>query len=149
MNKKLRTVLRHAMEVQLRYKFYQDIQFPYLPSLGIRDVLQGFEQEESGFIGALHLWWENVDSTVEYDKPAKSLVPIRGLWRSRWLDSEGEAADVAIDIRDRMMYHDDRLVVAAISAGEKKLRSIADRATASMAIKKRKKRKKGKKVLLI
>jgi hypothetical protein len=50
--------LRHAMETQFRYKFYNSTEFPFLPSMGIRHILQGFEapNKEIGYIGMLHLW---------------------------------------------------------------------------------------------
>ena len=35
--------LRYAMETQFRYKFYKSPEFPFLPSLGIRHIFQGFE----------------------------------------------------------------------------------------------------------
>ena len=38
--------MRTALEMQFRYKFYQDTTFPYLQSLGIRDVFQGFGNDE-------------------------------------------------------------------------------------------------------
>jgi hypothetical protein len=34
-------VIRTALEMQFRYKFYQDTTFPYLQSLGIKDVFVG------------------------------------------------------------------------------------------------------------
>ena len=33
MTEKERDMFRYAMETQFRYKFYQDVQFPYLHSL--------------------------------------------------------------------------------------------------------------------
>ena len=38
--------LRYAMETQFRYKFYKSPEFPFLPSLGIRHIFQGFEAKE-------------------------------------------------------------------------------------------------------
>ena len=48
-----REELRYAMETQFRYKFYKSPEFPFLPSLGLRHVFQGFEakEEELGFMG--------------------------------------------------------------------------------------------------
>ena len=94
-NEKNREELRHAMEVQFRYKFYNDVQFPYLQSLGIRNVLQGFGNEDVGFIGILHLWWVNEDNGIVYDNPRKSSVPIKGVWKSEWLDHPHDALAIA------------------------------------------------------
>ena len=43
------------METQYRYKFYKSPEFPFLPSMGLRHIFQGFEakEEELGFIGML------------------------------------------------------------------------------------------------
>ena len=109
-NEKNRGELRHAMEVQFRYKFYNDVQFPYLQSLGIRNVLQGFGNEDVGFIGILHLWWVNEDNGIVYDNPRKSPVPIKGVWKSEWLNHPQEAIALAQKIQDKKPYDEDKLV---------------------------------------
>ena len=102
--------LRHAMEVQFRYKFYQDVQFPYLQSLGIKHVLQGFGNEDVGFIGILHLWWVNEDNNIVYDNPRKCPVQIKGIWKSEWLNHPQEAIVVAQKIQDEKPYNETKLV---------------------------------------
>ena len=111
-NEKNRGELRHAMEVQFRYKFYNDVQFPYLQSLGIRNVLQGFGNEDVGFIGILHLWWVNEDNGIVYDNPRKSSVPIKGVWKSEWLDHPHDALALSQKIQDKKLYDEDKLVQA-------------------------------------
>ena len=101
--------LRHAMEVQFRYKFYKDVQFPYLHSLGIRNVLQGFGNEDVGFIGILHLWWVNEDSGIVYDNPKKGPVAIKGIWKSEWLNHPQEAIALAQKIQDKKPYDEEKL----------------------------------------
>ena len=60
MDSKMRDELRYAMNTQFRYKLYRDPIFPFLPSLGIDHIIQGFEhKEEKSFVGVLHLWYEN------------------------------------------------------------------------------------------
>ena len=108
-NEKNREELRHAMEVQFRYKFYKDVQFPYLHSLGIRHVLQGFGNEEVGFIGILHLWWVNEDNGIVYDNPRKSPVQIKGVWKSEWLDHPHDALALAQKIEDKKPYDEEKL----------------------------------------
>jgi len=102
--------LRHAMEVQFRYKFYKDVQFPYLHSLGIRNVLQGFGNEDVGFIGILHLWWVNEDSGIVYDNPKKGPVAIKGIWKSEWLNHPQEAIALAQKIQDKKPYDEDKMM---------------------------------------
>ena len=69
MDEGLRDSIRTALEMQFRYKFYQDTVFPYYQSMGIKDVFQGFGNDEEGFIGMLHLWWVPEDSNIHYDNP--------------------------------------------------------------------------------
>mgnify|MGYP006265749675 CR=1 FL=1 len=56
MTEKERKLWQQAIEVQFRYKLYNDIKFPYLQSLGCQDILQSFGNEEVGFIGVLLLF---------------------------------------------------------------------------------------------
>ena len=109
-NENLQAELRHAMEVQFRYKFYQDVQFPYLQSLGIKHVLQGFGNEEVGFLGILHLWWVNEDNGIVYDNPRKCPVQIKGIWKSEWLNHPQEAIAVAQKIQDEKPFNENKLI---------------------------------------
>ena len=109
-NEKMQGELRHAMEVQFRYKFYNDVQFPYLQSLGIRNVLQGFGNEDVGFIGILHLWWVNEDSGIVYDNPKKGPVAIKGIWKSEWLNHPQDAIALAQKIQDKKPYDQDKMM---------------------------------------
>ena len=109
-NEKMQGELRHAMEVQFRYKFYNDVQFPYLQSLGIRNVLQGFGNEDVGFIGILHLWWVNEDSGIVYDNPKKGPIAIKGIWKSEWLNHPQDAIALAQKIQDKKPYDEEKLV---------------------------------------
>ena len=110
MTEKERDMFRYAMETQFRYKFYQDIQFPYYHSLGIKDVFQGFGNEEHGFIGMLHLWWVNEDSGITYDHPKKGPVTIKGIWRSEWFDTLEQGVLAAQKIEKEKIYDEQKLV---------------------------------------
>ena len=109
MTEKERDMFRYAMETQFRYKFYQDVQFPYLQSLGIDHVFQGFGNEEHGFIGMIHLWWVNEDNGIVYDKSRKSPVQIKGVWKSEWLDHPHDALALAQKIEDKKPYDEEKL----------------------------------------
>ena len=110
MTEKERDMFRYAMETQFRYKFYKDIQFPYLQSLGIDHVFQGFGNEEHGFIGMLHLWWVNEDSGIVYDNPKKGPVAIKGIWRSDWFDTPEQGVLAARQIEKERIYDEQKLV---------------------------------------
>ena len=110
MTEKERDMFRYAMETQFRYKFYQDVQFPYLQSLGINHVFQGFGNEEHGFIGMLHLWWVNEDSGIVYDNPKKGPVEIKGILRSEWFDTPQQGVEAAQKIEKERIYDEQKLV---------------------------------------
>ena len=110
MTEKERDMFRYAMETQFRYKFYKDTQFPYLQSLGIDHVFQGFGNEEHGFIGMLHLWWVNADSGIVYDNPKKGPVAIKGIWRSEWFDTPEQGVLAARQIEKERIYDEQKLV---------------------------------------
>ena len=110
MTEKERDMFRYAMETQFRYKFYQDIQFPYLQSLGINHVFQGFGNEEHGFIGMLHPWWVNEDNGIVYDNPKKGPVEIKGIWRSEWFDTPKQGVEAAQKIEKERIYDEQKLV---------------------------------------
>ena len=100
MDERQRKEIRYAMETQYRYKFYNSPEFPFLPSMGIRHIFQGFEvkEEELGYIGMLHLWWTNEDNGIEYDNPRYF---VKGTWHGEWLDRPEEGIEKAIQIQKR------------------------------------------------
>ena len=110
MTEKERDIFRYAMETQFRYQFYQNVQFPYLQSLGIDHVFQGFGNEEQGFIGMIHLWWVNEDSGIVYDHPKKGPVTIKGIWRSEWFDTPEQGILAAQKIEKEKIYDEQKLV---------------------------------------
>ena len=101
-----REELRYAMETQFRYKFYKSPEFPFLPSMGIRHLFQGFEvkEEELGYIGMLHLWWTNEDNGIEYDNPRYF---VKGTWHGEWFDKPEEGIIKAIQIQKENTFWDE------------------------------------------
>lgn len=93
-------VVRTALEMQFRYQFYQDTVFPFYQSMGIKDVFQGFGNDEDGFIGMLHLWWVPEESNIHYDNPKKFPVKIIGVWKGEWFDTALEGMAIAQKIED-------------------------------------------------
>lgn len=94
--------LRKGMELQFRYKFYKDPKFPFLQSLGIKHVMQGFDAgDDVGFIGTLHLWW--------VPDPTRTVMQI---WESEWIDSPREAVEIAMTFKEDLLYDEEKLVAA-------------------------------------
>jgi len=92
--------LRKGMELQFRFKFYKDPKFPFLKSLGIKHVIQGFDAgDDIGFIGTLHLWWVR-DSTGT----------VTDIWESEWIDTPQEAIELALSLRQNKLYDEQKLV---------------------------------------
>ena len=112
-DEKLRKDLRHAMETQFRYKLYHDVSFPYLHSLGIRDIIQGFANDEVGLVGILHLHY-----TTEKDKI--------GLWKSTWYDSEEEGTRVGQAIADASMFDPEKVALMLIKEQLSKIKSVEE-----------------------
>lgn len=94
------TELRESLEVQFRYKFYTDMRFPYMQSLGVDHVFQSFEHNGQP-IGVLHLWYDTTKELTE-----------ENIWRSEWIDSALEAIRHAQMVSEARMY-DENLVVHA------------------------------------
>ena len=98
--------LRKGMEMQFRYKFYKDPKFPFLQSIGIKHVIQGFDAgDDVGFIGMLHLWWVS-DPTGT----------VTGIWESEWLDTPHEGIALAQSLDNNRMFDVGKLVQANAKA---------------------------------
>ena len=110
MNDKERKLLQHAMEIQFRHKLYCDIKFPYLQSLGIKDIVQGFGNEEIGFIGVLHLRWVNEDNNIVYDNPKEWPVTVKGVWKSTWYNTPEIGKKIAEEIQNRSIIDIDKVM---------------------------------------
>ena len=117
--------VRTALEMQFRYRFYQDTVFPFYQSMGIKDVFQGFGNDEVGFIGMLHLWWVPEESNIHYDRPTKFPVKIIGTWKGEWFDTAQEGMAVAQKIEDdRNKVYDTNKMIDAHRAY---LKSVMDK----------------------
>ena len=101
--------LRYAMETQFRYKFYKSPEFPFLPSMGIRHIFQGFDhkEEDDGFIGMLHLWWTMEDNGIKYDNPRYF---VKGTWHGEWFDRPEEGIIKAMQIQKEMIWDGNKLL---------------------------------------
>jgi len=92
--------LRKGMEMQFRYKFYKDPKFPFLKSIGIKNVFQAFDAgDEIGFIGILHLYW--------MPDPTGTVTDI---WESEWIDTPHEGVALAKAVSQNKLYDEEKLV---------------------------------------
>ena len=118
MNPEMRDELRYAMNTQFRYKLYRDPTFPFLHSMGIRHIIQGFEaKEERGFVGVLHLWYENNSGELSYQTKDRHFVA--GDWKHEWLDKPEDAIELAMQIQKSKPYDENKLIQAAIEYARK------------------------------
>ena len=118
MNPEMRDELRYAMNTQFRYKLYRDPTFPFLHSMGIRHIIQGFEaKEELGFVGVLHLWYENNSGELSYQTKDRHFVA--GDWKHEWLDKPEDAIELAIQIQKDKPYDENKLIQVAIEYARK------------------------------
>jgi len=103
--------LRVSLEQQFRYKFYRDPKFPFLQSIGIKDVFQAFASDDIGYLGTLHLHWTSEDSQIEYPSE-KSWPKIKGMWQSKWFEDHEDALKL---IKTLYSYFDLEKVIEAMA----------------------------------
>ena len=103
------TQIRHIVETQFRLQLYKDIKFPYLQSLGIKHLVQGFENPEKGFVGILHLYWVNEDHGIVYDNPKVCPIKIKGIWKSEWFDNPLDGEKLTQQIRNESLVDENKL----------------------------------------
>ena len=94
--------IRKGVEQQFRYKLYQDPKFPFLPAMGTKDIFQGFQCEEFGYVGTLHLWYTNESGELSYQTKEKQFLS--GYWKSEWIGDAREALDMAIEVERSKPY---------------------------------------------
>jgi hypothetical protein len=103
--------LRVSLEAQFRYKFYKDPKFPFLQSIGIKDVFQAFGSDDTGYLGTLHLHWTSEDSQIEYPN-AKAWPKIKGMWNSEWFEDHEDALKL---IKNLYSYFDLEKVIETMA----------------------------------
>ena len=94
--------IRKGVEQQFRYKLYQDPKFPFLPAMGTNHIFQGFQCEEFGYIGTLHLWYTNESGELSYQTKDKQFLS--GHWKAEWIGDAVEALELAIEIERSKPY---------------------------------------------
>ena len=99
--------IRKGLEQQYRFKFYQDPKYPFLPAMGIKHIFQGFDAQEDGYVGTLHLWYTNESGELSYHTKDKEFVS--GHWKAEWIDDAINAVEIAIEIERENNSYSEKL----------------------------------------
>lgn len=99
--------VRKGLEQQYRYKFYQDPKYPFLPAMGIKHIFQGFDAQEDGYVGTLHLWYTNESGELSYHTKDKEFVS--GHWKAEWIDDAKDAVELAIELERQDGLYSEKL----------------------------------------
>ena len=94
--------IRKGVEQQFRYKLYKEPTFPFMPALGTKDIFQGFQCEEFGYIGTLHLWYTNESGELSYQTKDKHFLS--GHWKAEWIEDAVKGFELAIEIERSNPY---------------------------------------------
>ena len=95
--------IRKGLEQQYRYKFYRDPKYPFLPAMGIKHIFPGFDAQEDGYVGTLHLWYTNGSGVPSYHTKDKNFIS--GHWKAEWIDDATNAVEIAIEVeRENNIY---------------------------------------------
>ncbi len=104
--------IRKGLEQQFRFKLYKDPKFPFLHSMGMKHMFQGFDAQEDGYIGTLHLWWSNESGEPSYHTNNKQFLS--GYWKSKWIDDATEAIELAIECERKNNPYAEQLIKAFV-----------------------------------
>ena len=99
--------VRKGLEQQYRFKFYQDPKYPFLPAMGIKHIFQGFDAQEDGYVGTLHLWYTNESGELSYHTKDKEFVS--GHWKAEWIDDAKDAVELAIELERQDGLYSEKL----------------------------------------
>ena len=117
MDEKTLLEIREAMNIQFRYKLYRSPEFPFLASMGINHIIQGFEApDEKEFVGILHLWYENNSGELSYQTKDKHFVA--GDWKHEWYDHPEDAVELAMHIQKSRPFDEDKIVRVILKHAE-------------------------------
>ena len=130
MDPEVRDELREAMNIQFRYKLYKSPEFPFLPSMGINHIIQGFEdKEQKHFVGVLHLWYDNESGELSYHTKDKQFVA--GHWKHESYDQLIDAYHLARYIQYSKPFDENKIVKVIMEYAEematKKIEKIVNK----------------------
>ena len=87
--------MRKALEIQMRYKLYQDPAFRFWHSMGIYNFLQGFRSDiDDVDFGILHIYWDrNGQDNILYPDGTPQLP---GIWRHKWYNASVDPTTIPL-----------------------------------------------------
>ena len=89
--------LRYQEETKFRYALYKRPEFPFLQSIGMKDIFHSCMVKDHGFIGCLHL-----EHTINNDKGS--------YWKSSWKTEIDQVIAIAEDIQNKKIIKEDRVI---------------------------------------
>ena len=98
MGKKELEQVRYMCEMNFRHSLYKDIAFKFMPSMGIKDIFQSYANDKV-FVGVIHLNYRKGESGKMY-------------WHSSWIDRPADAIFMAMEIQNKKVYNEERLIEA-------------------------------------
>ena len=87
--------MRKGLEIQMRYKLYQDTTFKFWHSLGIYNFIQGFRSDiDDVDFGILHIYWDrNGQDNILYPDGTPHLP---GIWKHKWYDASVDPTTIPL-----------------------------------------------------
>ena len=87
--------MRKGLEIQMRYKLYQDTAFKFWHSLGIYNFIQGFRSDiDDVDFGILHIYWDrNGQDNILYPDGTPHLP---GIWKHKWYDASVDPTTIPL-----------------------------------------------------
>ena len=87
--------MRRGLEIQMRYKLYQDTAFKFWHSLGIYNFIQGFRSDiDDVDFGILHIYWDrNGQDNILYPDGTPHLP---GTWKHKWYDASVDPTTIPL-----------------------------------------------------
>ena len=89
--------LRYQEETKFRYALYKRPEFPFLQSVGVKDIFHSCMVKDYGFIGCLHLQYTVDKNTGAY-------------WKSSWKTEIDRVIAIAEDIQNKKIINEDRVI---------------------------------------
>ena len=83
--------IRFSLEVQDREKLVHKPEFPFLQSIGMKDIFQGFKHPSGKYLGMLHLKWSSGKTWLRegwFDTKEDAEDFIRKLYEEKPVDTE-------------------------------------------------------------
>jgi len=95
--KEILAELRYQEETKFRYALYKRPEFPFLQSVGVKDIFHSCMVKDYGFIGCLHLEYTLYNDTEPY-------------WKSSWKTEIDQVISIAEDVQNKKIINENRII---------------------------------------